>query len=78
MIITGTGVVTTVTRPVTRPDEEPIVAVDRSPLSQVPPVMASANIVVDPWHTFRDPAIGAGNGLTVTVVVAAQTKPGTT
>ncbi len=39
---------------------------------QVPPEVAFANCVVNPWHSVVDPVIPAttGRGLAVTVVVA--------
>src|ERR1019366_2039043 len=58
VIVTGTGIVINVTTPVTRPDEEPIVAVNVSLLLQVPPLLASLNKVVDPWQIFGEPVMG--------------------
>ena len=57
--------------PVTIP-VEPIVATAVLPLAQAPPVDASLNEVVAPWHTAAVPDIAAGNPLTVTIVVARQ------
>ena len=34
-----------------------------------PPVVASANVTVNPWHTLSIPVIPAGSGLTVTGLV---------
>ncbi len=41
-------------------------------LLQVPPTVASVNVVVKPTQTAIGPDIAAGNGLTVTVAVAIQ------
>jgi len=38
----------------------------------VPPAVGSLKLVVDPAQTTAVPVIGAGNGLTVTVVVIRQ------
>ena len=54
--------------PVTTPPAL-IVATAGVALLQVPPAVASANVVVEAWHTVVVPVIIAGNGLTVTVVV---------
>jgi hypothetical protein len=57
--------------PVTTPVEEPIDA--KVPLLlQVPPALALLNVIVEPTQTLARPVIGAGNGLTVTVVVVIQ------
>ena len=45
------------------------------PLLQVPPVVASARVVVAPGHTSSLPVIPAGGRLTVTVVAAVQPVP---
>jgi hypothetical protein len=60
--------------PVTIPPAS-IVAVFVFPLLHVPPDVASLNVTDDPAHTVPMPAIEAGNGLTVTTVVAIQFKP---
>ena len=57
--------------PVTTPDIEPIVAFVLL-LLQVPPVVASLKVMDDPTHTAVGPVIVAGEGFTVTVVVAKQ------
>jgi hypothetical protein len=60
------------------PDTVPVVPEDTTvatpvlTLVQVPPLVASVNIVVPLWHTVNVPDIGAGFGLTVTVVVRVQ------
>lgn len=41
-------------------------------LLQVPPVVASVSVVVDPAHTLLVPAIAAGVALTVTGVLIKQ------
>jgi hypothetical protein len=62
-----------VTLPATRPVTTPVeltVATAVSLDDQAPPVVAVANCVVNPEHTFVAPVIAAtvGNGFTVTVV----------
>ena len=49
------------------------VATDIAVLLQAPPDVPSVNVVVDPAHTFKVPVIvpDTGNGLTVTIAVAA-------
>lgn len=59
-------------RPVTTPDVMPIPAVPGLLLLQVPPVVASLNVVELPTHTEVIPVIEAGNGFTVIVVVTEQ------
>ena len=54
--------------PYTKPDEEPIVALELL-LVHVPPP-ALVNGVVNPIHTCVAPLIGAGNGFIVTVFIA--------
>ena len=54
--------------PVTIPDNEPIVADDEL-LLQVPPVVASVSVILEPTHTLDEPLIAEGNGLTVIVFV---------
>ena len=55
--------------PVTRPEPEPIVAIDTSLLLHVPPLVASVSVVVAPSQTLSVPPIVAGSGLMVTNVV---------
>ena len=55
--------------PDTTPDDTSIVAVDVLLLLQVPPVVASLSVVVDPAHTLVVPVIGVVDEFTVTVVV---------
>ena len=57
------------------PVAEPIVAIPGLPLVQNPPGVASLNVVVKPTQTDKVPVIGAGNGVTVTVVKARQLMP---
>ena len=54
--------------PVIIPVVSPAVATDIFVLLQVPPAVASLNVVVLPWHIVADPVIGA-TGLTVTGIV---------
>ena len=56
--------------PVTVPEAEPMVATAVLVLLQVPPEVASLNVVVKPTHTVEVPEIAAGKGLTVTLVTA--------
>jgi hypothetical protein len=62
----------TTTPPVTNPVLDPTVATVESVLLQTPPGVKSDNMVVCPEHMVVTPAIGAGNGFTVTVVVIEQ------
>jgi hypothetical protein len=66
-------------RPVTvRGDpDEPIVAIPVLVLLHTPPDDKSLNVVVRPTHTEFRPVIGAGTGMTVTMVVAlaVQAEP---
>ena len=55
--------------PVMMPVVEPAVAVPGVTLVQVPPPVASANVVVPPIQTVAVPVIEAGVPLTVTVTV---------
>jgi len=57
--------------PVTIPEDEPMEAIIVVPLAHVPPDVASVNVAVPPTQTAVVP-IGAGNGLTVTCLVAEQ------
>ena len=63
--------------PVTTPVEASTVATVASDDVHVPPVVADANCVVKPEHTFVAPVIAAtvGNGLTVTVVDTDEVQP---
>ena len=54
------------------PLPEPIVATVVVLLTHVPPVKPSLSVVVAPVQTVDDPAIVAGNGLTVTIAVFIQ------
>ena len=58
--------------PVTTPVVEPTLALVASLLLHNPPVVASANPIVDPVHTAGAPVMAAGLGLTVTGIVAKQ------
>ena len=57
---------------VTDPLEEFTVATPGALLVHVPPEVASLKVVVSPTQTAAVPVIAAGNGLTVTIVVAIQ------
>ncbi len=57
--------------PFTKPDVMPIVATDKSELSQVPPPIP-VNVDVDPAQMVVVPVMADGVGLTVTTVVVAQ------
>ena len=56
-------------KPDISPDEGSIVATDELELAQVPPGTPSVSVVVLPPHIDIGPAIGVGNGLTVTGTV---------
>lgn len=58
--------------PVTIPEINPTVAIPVAPELQVPPVIASLNVVVVPIQIFVEPLIITGDGLTVIVVVIIQ------
>src|ERR1700733_9623913 len=58
--------------PLTTPVEEPTVAVVRSLLLHVPPLVPLVKFVVEPTHTAAVPLIAAGTLLTVTAAVAIQ------
>jgi len=58
--------------PVTRPDAEPIVAIEPLLLLQLPPDVRSFNVTVAPGQRPLEPVIGAGNGLMVTTAVFLQ------
>jgi hypothetical protein len=55
--------------PVATPVPEPIVATDVALLVQVPPAVASVNVVVTPEHTLDAPDIADGSAFTVAVLV---------
>ena len=57
--------------PVTIPDEDPTVAMLVVELLQVPPLVASVNVIVEATHTVPGPPIAAGVELMVTVLVMA-------
>ena len=54
--------------PLTTPPDV-IVATDVALLVQLPPAVASVNVIVEFSHTAAAPAIPAGNGLTKATVV---------
>jgi len=60
---------------VTIPAPVPTVATAVVPLAQLPPVVVSVSVIVDPVQAREDPPIAAGNGLTVTILVAKQPDP---
>ena len=51
------------------PVDELIVAIETFPLVQVPPVVASVNVMIAEAQTWELPPIGDGTGFTVTVEV---------
>jgi hypothetical protein len=61
-----------VSMPETIPVDGAIVADAGVPLVQVPPLVASASVVVLPAHTLNVPVMAAGSGLTVYTFVALQ------
>jgi len=61
--------------PVTFPVPLPTVATAVLLLAQVPPVVPSVNVVVDPAQNGDDAEIPTGVVLTVTIVVAEQPVP---
>jgi len=58
--------------PVTTPVLLTIVATLVVPLVHVPPVMPSANVIVDPEHRGTEPDMIKGKASTVIIVVALQ------
>jgi hypothetical protein len=58
--------------PVTIPDEAPTVVIVKLLLLQLPPVVASFKVIVEPWQKAMLPVIAAGKGLTVMVRVIMQ------
>src|SRR4051812_24924792 len=61
--------------PFTTPLLSPTVALMNEELCHVPPVTASASVVVADWQTFKAPVIAGGVGSTVSVVVAVLVNP---
>jgi len=57
--------------PVTIP-EVPVVAMPAALLLQVPPLVASLNVVVEPEQIVTVPVMAAGKGLTVMPCMAVQ------
>jgi hypothetical protein len=57
------------------PVESPIVAMDRSPLLQLPPGRVLVRVMSAPAQTVDGPDMGAGAILTVTGAVAMQPPP---
>ncbi len=55
--------------PVTMPERDPTLATVVALLVQVPPGMASPNVIVCPTHTPEGPLMGPGVTLTVTTRV---------
>ena len=53
--------------PVTRPEVDPIAAIEGLPLIPVPPVDVVLSEVVNPSQAYKVPVIGLGVGFTVTV-----------
>ena len=56
--------------PATMPLDVPTAAIKVLLLAQVPPVVASARVVLAPAHMLGVPVMAAGKGLTVTTAVA--------
>ena len=61
--------------PVTTPVPETTVATVVVPLDQVPPVVPSVKVIVEPAQNAEDAEIVAGNAFTVTIVVVEQPVP---
>ena len=61
--------------PSSNPDIDPTEATVVVPLVHTPPDVALVNGVVEPTHTVVAPVIGAGEGFTVTTVVAKHPEP---
>jgi hypothetical protein len=57
------------------PVTESIVATVVVPLCQVPPVIASDRVIVNPGHTVIGPLIGAGGGCTINWVLILHPVP---
>ena len=64
--------------PETTPVVIPTVAIEVLLLLHVPPVVASASVLVEPRHTLIVPVIGATEVEDVTVIVAYTPQPPTT
>ena len=58
----------------TAPVPEPIVATPVLMLLHTPDGVALLSVLPPPIHTWLVPVIGAGNGLTTTVTVAAESE----
>ena len=58
--------------PVTKPVDDPTVAIVVEPLLHVPPPVASLSVVVVAIHTCVVPVIEGGSAFTVTVAIAWQ------
>ena len=58
--------------PVITPVVNMILAVPGALLLHEPPAVASVSVLLRPEHTFNDPMIVAGKGLTVTTSVVIQ------
>lgn len=61
--------------PLTMPDDKPTVAVGVLLLPQVPPVVASLNVVAVPAHRLELPVIAAGDAVTVIGFITVQPVP---
>lgn len=61
--------------PVSVPDDEPIVTVDRLLLVHVPPGIPSPSVAVVPTQAMGDPVIAVGAVITATDVVEKQAAP---
>jgi hypothetical protein len=72
----ATNVYDIVVEPKLLPKTSPVIgltlATDGLRLVHMPPIMASLNVVVKPWHKLDAPIIVVGNALTVTAVDAKQ------
>ena len=55
--------------PVSRPVEEPMAAIVSGLLLHRPPPNVFVSVVLVPGHTWLEPAIGPGLGLTVNVAI---------
>ena len=58
--------------PVTTPDKEPTVAVAIAPLTHMPPLTPSVNVVESLVHIVDAPVMVVGDNVTVTIFVAVQ------
>ena len=75
MITVVAGLELPVLTALTMPDDEPMVATPVALLVQVPPVGGQLRVVPAPWHRLREPDIGPGAALSVTVIVALHPVP---